>query len=265
MASVLSIPLLYKQMTHGFRLGKLQEKFFQEEPWTTAFPLDFLPTELECLFDRPFSYIGRGLQSFVFQSEDERVVIKLFKKKGRFGSWLKAKKQKTKAIDFLEKITKTFQACQIAFTMAQNETGVLYLGLNSLFKKEPTLLIKNHFGLIARVPLDRYAFVIQRKAEPFIQVLVQTLKSGSADQLIDSYLELIYHRTQKGICNTDLSFKNLGFSEGRVIEIDFGNYVYMPEQKRMEWNLWVSEMRHFLENNDPKLLSEYEEKVRKVQ
>ena len=260
-ACMLSFPAFYKGMTHGFRPGKLKRKFclsLQEASSTSNAPM---PAEIARLFHRPFRYIGRGLQSFAFQSEDGQIVVKLFKKIGP-SRGIKSIRQKKDSIAPGEKMANTFQACEIAFAMAKKETGVLYLSLEPTSERQPLLLIKNRFGFLSQIALDRYAFVIQRKAEPFEPVLLRALKDGSAGALIDSYLELMYHRAQKGICNTDLSFKNLGFLEGGAIEIDFGNYVYRPEEKQLEWNRWVSEMRYFLKANHPEFLSEYERKVK---
>ena len=81
--------------------------------------------------------------------------------------------------------------------MAKKETGVVYLSLQPTLEPQPTLLIKNHLTF-SQISLDQYAFVIQRKAEPFESVLLQALENGTAGALIDSYLELMYHRAQKG-------------------------------------------------------------------
>src|ERR1700722_7824239 len=62
--------------TKGFRLSKIQANLLTEEhpAQVSALEREFVAK----LFEQKFHYIGRGLQSFVFASEDEKYVLKLF-------------------------------------------------------------------------------------------------------------------------------------------------------------------------------------------
>lgn len=238
-AMQLSLPTLYKELTHGFRLSKLY--IAPGQPATVS-------VDYKELFDQPFHYLGKGMQFFVFESEDKKIVIKLFKKP-----------PKNSCIDRIEK---TFEACRLAFSLAREETGLLFIHLSKTSNELPILQMKNRLGLSFSLPLDSYSFVIQKKAEPFFDTLLQALQKNEAGPLIDSYLALIASRASKGICNTDLLLKNnFGFLGSEALEIDFGNYLYAPEQKSQEFRLFANRLRRFLKKNAPDYLPIYDQKV----
>lgn len=53
--------------TAGFRISKIQNNFFHVQEYGHP----FIP-------QGPFTYLGRGLQSFAFVSEDGNYVLKIF-------------------------------------------------------------------------------------------------------------------------------------------------------------------------------------------
>lgn len=243
-AALLSLPFLYVEMTQGFRINKLYlAPFLQAELEANQKTEPVLP-----LLCQPFRYLGKGMQFFVFESQDKQVVIKLFKRPKKNHS--------------PERIQKTFSACQLAFTLAPKETGLLYIHLCHSSDQLPALTLKNRLGISYSIPLDSYSFVIQKKAEPFYSALLQAFRNGSAASLIDSYLALIASRSSKGICNTDFLLKNnFGFLGDQAIEMDFGNYIYAPENKEKELHLFTGRMRRFIKKHAPEYLTQYDDKV----
>lgn len=236
----LSLPFLYKEITHGFRVNKLYlARKGREVQHHEAAVL---------LLNQPFSYLGRGLQCFVFESQDGQVVLKLFNIAKR---------------KFLQERTeKTLQACQLAFELAREETGLLYIHIDSTDRQGLSVYLKNAFGISRFLSLDKYVFVIQKKAQPFKETLLKALEQNTADPFIDSYLTLIYQRSCKGLCNTDVAIlKNFGFLGEKALEIDFGNYIYSPEEKREEFQRFALRMRRFIKKYAPYYLSRYDEKV----
>lgn len=236
----LSLPFFYKEITHGFRANKL---YLARKGGELQNNEGIAP-----LLNQPFYYLGCGLQCFVFESHDGEIVLKLFKIAKR---------------KFLQERTeKTFQACQLAFERAQEETGLLYIHLDSTDGQGLFVYLKNCLGIPRFFSLDRYAFVIQKKAQPFKETLLRNLEQNTADPLIDSYLALIHQRSFKGICNTDVAIlKNFGFLGEGALEIDFGNYISSPEEKTKEFQRFAHRMRRFLKKHAPHYLSKYDEKV----
>jgi len=239
----LSFPFLYKEATGGFRLSKLHHPYPISEKASQIAMSD----ELKGLLKQPFYYLNRGMQTFVFESRDGDIVVKFFKLRRR------AKR---------EHFLKTLKACQLAFDLAREETGLLYTHLYSNGEKLPRIRLKNRLGISLSLPLEKYAFVIQRKAKPFDQFVSSSLRSGELSSLIDAYLNLVYKRSQKGICNTDVHVqRNFGWLDGKALEIDFGNYQYAPEKKEIEFCQFAGCMRSLLEKHAPEKLAEYDQKV----
>ncbi len=243
-AAFLSTPFIYTEMTQGFRLNKLYvAPPLQNEKDAQLDPKLVLP-----LFHQPFYYVGKGLQFFVFESQDGQVVIKLFKKPKKNHS--------------PHRMEKTLAACRLAFDLAPEETGLLFMHLHPSSDQLPILSIKNRLGIHYSLPLDLYSFVIQKKAKPFGFALQQAIQNGTVDSLIDSYLHLIASRSSKGISNTDVLLKNnFGFLGSQAIEMDFGNYIYAPENQKIEFRLFADRMRRFLKKRAPQYLAQYDDKV----
>ncbi|MBX9744520.1 MAG: hypothetical protein K2X08_04845 [Chlamydiales bacterium] len=236
----LSLPFIYKEITHGFRANKL----YLARKGETSQNNEVVAS----LLNQSFSYLGQGLQCFVFESDDGQVVLKLFNIAKRKSSQ--------------ERAEKTLQACKLAFELAQEETGLLYIHLDSTDKQGLFVYLKNCLGISRFLSLDKYAFVIQKKAHPFKQTLLTALEQNRADPLIDSYLALIHQRSFKGICNTDVAIiRNFGFLGEGALEIDFGNYVYSPAEKAEEFQRFAQRMRRFVKKYAPYYLSRYDKKV----
>jgi hypothetical protein len=242
-SGLMSLPFIYTGMTHGFRVSNLYAAARKSDPCNLK-----PDAKLLTLFHQPFHYLGKGMQFFVFESEDHQIVIKLFRR--------------PKKAHRVERLEKTFQACRLAFELAKEETGLLFIHLSPTSDRLPILSMRNRLGFPFSLSLDSCSFVVQKKAEPFFEVLLQALTRGEADPLIDSYLNLIFHRSSKGICNTDFLLKhNFGFLGSQAIEIDFGNYLYDPENKEHEFRLFAHRMRRFLKKHAPDYLPLYEQKV----
>ena len=123
--------------TKGFRLSKIQANLLIEE-----YPAEASAEEREfvtTLFKQKFHYIGRGLQSFVFASEDEKYVLKLFNNRYQekiklfslfshfplMSSWAASQAQY-----YQGKLVKTFKSYEIAFDEMRDKTGLIYTHLS---------------------------------------------------------------------------------------------------------------------------------------
>lgn len=239
----LSFPFFYKMMTQGFRVSKL----CQLSKISHAAGKSAMPEELKSQLQQPFYYVGRGMQTFVFESQDGKIVIKFFKLRRR---------------NKMDHLLKMFEACNLAFNSAREETGLLYTHLYKSDEKLPKIFLKNRLRLPVSLHLESYAFVIQQKAKPFQELFPSVLQNESSGELIDAYLSLVYNRSQKGICNTDVNVdRNFGWLEGRAIELDFGNYLYDPKKKESEFCQFAARMRAIIQKMAPEKLAEYDQKV----
>ncbi len=211
-------------MTQGFRPAKMELEFPHHPEWEV--PLD---SSVLQILDQPFHFIGKGSQAYVFESENGNYVVKFFRfdrnsflKKFLAKFW--SAEETGSSLDV--KVCTAFNACKIAFQSLREETGLIYMHLNLSSMNLPVLHCKDAIGRNYRFPLDRYRFVVQKKATLFRQVLIGALSDPEEmRRRIDQFIELLQSRTAKGVFNTDPTLsRNFGFLKDRAVEIDFGNY-----------------------------------------
>jgi hypothetical protein len=212
-------PAGLKQWTCGFKLSKLRLNMSHRTDWEATSALS--DKELQTLLRQSFTYLARGAQAYVFESQDHSYVIKFL----RFDQPQICRTKKT-VTPFHEKMEKMFRAFILAYTRFPEETGLIYLHLNVTEGKLPTLQAKGPLGQSLRLPLDQYRFVIQRKAIPFHQGLLEARGDvAEFHRRIDSFLSLIASRLSQGVSNTDGNLvRNFGYLRGKALEIDCGNY-----------------------------------------
>lgn len=235
---MLSLPFVLTRLTHGFKLSKLHLDFPADPKWEAA-----QPDALMKILDQPFHYIGKGMQSFVFASQDGGYVIKLF----RFDK----RKDKRKYLIL-------FDSCKLAFDHLQTETGLLYIHINTTKNTLPSICCKDALGRSFRIPLDSYRFVIQRKGVEFEKILLEARNDPEMmKSRLNQWFDLIQHRAAKGIWNKDPSLtRNFGFLETKAIEFDFGSYRIDPKiTPPQEISRYIQKMRRWLTKNAPEWLT----------
>lgn len=256
---MLSTPVGLKRLSGGFRLEKIKLDFPFNPKWETV--LD--PRAKEILSQR-FNYLSRGSQSYVFLSEDGKYVIKFFRfdlrpplLKSYLSSLFPSKKKK---VDFNTKVNHLFDACKMAYDRAAFETGIVYLHINPTALDLPVLSCKDALGRKYRIPLDRLRFVVQKKVETFSEAFKNAMEEKNSLAMtnwIDSIFDLVLARSGKCLHNSDPNLsRNLGFFEGRAIEIDFGNYcncfeLRQPEQRIKEINRFYRPLHRWLQEHAP--------------
>ncbi len=249
-ALFLSLPFLFKR---DFKVPPIHADIPFNPAWEAPPPSEEILTFLQ----QPFLYLAHGNQSTVFESQDGRYVLKLFRYKGSRFPLLQqlknsfAKKPKT---PLLLKLHKTFTAAHLAHTHAQPFTCVLYTHLNLTQNQLPRLVLKARrtFSL----PLDRYRFVLQRKVNPFKATLLSAKHDPARMQrLIESFVSLLIRRSALGIRNADPNLgPNFGFLDDQAVELDFGNYrppPYDPHLRRIEIDRFLHRFEEWLSRNAP--------------
>jgi hypothetical protein len=260
--------------TDGLRLSK----FSHNIPTT---PLDFEQggsEEMRPLLEQKFTYFGRGLQSFSFLGEDGTTVLKLFnnhyQKRIRLARWLpdfypfKAwKRSLIRKSEF--KLTRTFDSYLLAFDQMQKETGLLFLhpqpgeGL-------PTITLIDKLNIAHPFDLNSHAFALQKKAEPVYPYLLQLKERGElakAQEAVKELVSLMRGKMSAGIGDNDpLIRTNLGFENGRPMQIDIGPFYHNealknPEEQKNELKKITLSMKHWLESHYPELLETLDEAI----
>lgn len=227
-------------------------------PYNAHWETSAVTPEIQNILQQPFTYLAKGNQTYVFVSEDEKYVLKLFRyTRSRFPivhslkQWF-AKKTKN---DFYTKLQKTFLAAKIASEEGQEFTQVVYCHLNQTENAVPVVTIDKTYKL----PLDKYRFVLQKKAEGFGPTLLGAKNDPERmEKLLISFAELIEKRSSQGIRNSDPNLlPNFGFIRDKAVEIDFGNYrkpvPYDEQLRRSEMENLRSRLHRWLAKNDIKI------------
>lgn len=233
---------------------RLEIPFRQD--WETSSDLSY--AQVCEILSQSFTYLDRGAQCYVFASQDGEYVVKIF----RFDRALISKKRKKDSP--MQKIESLFTACVLASEKAREETGILYLHLNRTKNQFPTFYAKGPLGQTISIPIDYYRFAIQKKVVPFGDSLRDAYHSKSPDAMkkrIDSFLDILHSRVEKGIRNSDPSVgRNFGFLGERAFEIDFGNYSLNGSSKEKEIAHYTKRLRLWLSENAPEWVSYLDER-----
>lgn len=257
-AICLSLPAGAKRFTHGFKIGKMR----LEIPYRSDLDHGMISPEIKRILSQPFKYLDRGAQCYAFLSEDGNYVLKLF----RFDQLNRFKKNRKKRA-LAQTVCRFFKSCELASTIASEETGVIFLHLDPTVGALPILKARGPLGRPLRLPLDQYRFALQMKAQPLEPALAAALAEGKLSKRIEEIISLLESRISKGIGNTDPSlWRNFGFLDDRAIEIDFGNFVERPDfslsqNAKIELERYMRYLRSWLEENGPEYLPHFNDRV----
>lgn len=235
------------------------------------------PEGVDPLLDQPFHFLGAGGTSFVFLGEDGKTILKLFKHQHLFfkdffyhllfpgisDAWriqqiaFRQKKFNHKRAPFF------FRSCELAMQELKEETGLIYLSTqpNTYFDR-PIRLI-DVWGISHTLNLSKTEFAVQKKAEllyPYLDKLLKTGRHEEAKEAIDSLIQQILVRCQKGIGDRDPNLRiNFAFLDKKAVEIDLGSYEPNPSLKSpfmaaKEVFFVTSALQKWLEARSPELL-----------
>lgn len=205
--------------------------------WTT-YPLDENEQKnLSSLLSQPYAYLGEGGQSYVFASEDQRYVLKLFKFNRFKPAWfvsmlpdvsfMSAIRQKHTAKRFQKQVV-VFTGHQTAFELHKMESGLVFIQLSPSHVKQEIVLV-DWLGIKRKVDLGELVYVLQEKGEILSTVFSSLLDKGEVGLVkhrMGQVLDLYQTEFLKGIYDTDHGvMHNIGFVGDRPIHLDVGKFV----------------------------------------
>ncbi len=256
--------------TKGFALSKIQSNL---PPNAIATEVGEKEKELlDPLFQQKFHFLGRGLQSFVFESEDKKYVLKLCnnrygRKIGIFSllSYIPLVNQwaQLRKLYYEGKWNKTFQSYQIAFEEMQDKTGLIYTHLNPSSNLPSKLQIVDPLQITHVIDPNKTAFLIQRRATLVYPALKDYLTEGDLDGAkvaLSSLIKLFFWKWDHGIADNDpLIRTNYGIIDGKAIQIDVGPLSKatqsLPQpQRKEEIQQITTSLRGWLNENAPSLI-----------
>ncbi|KAF3363339.1 Uncharacterized protein PHSC3_000093 [Chlamydiales bacterium STE3] len=223
---------------------------YEKESWPTC-QSTLLDSEnipiLHEIFQKPFTFLGSGNQTFAFSSADGKYVLKFFKFQHLKGfqhlhylpkfSWLKNYQAK-KFISNQKRIQQVFSGHFLALTKDRENSGLIYAHLNPQESIPFTAKIIDRNQILYEISLNDVVFVVQKKGVSSNQFFRDLLNRGKVAEvkaslraLLCMYLEE-YHL---GVYDRDHNvMHNTGFYKNRPIRLDVGKLRYDEEMKLYE-------------------------------
>ncbi|MBI3508978.1 MAG: hypothetical protein HY069_05040 [Chlamydiia bacterium] len=206
---------------------------------------------------QPFFYLGRGRQSFVFESQDHKYVLKLPRlDRYRTKLWMRClAKNWARASTARKEMRKAFvfNSFQIAAQELREETALLYLHLGKT-EHLPKLLLHDRMGRSFFIPLNDQMFVLQRKiplAFPLLKEHLAQKDARSSQEMVDKFLDLLLIRAKKRIFNRDSNFfANFGYAEGKFYQIDLGSFHKKDQNEKTCFMEGVHQIRSLIAEDD---------------
>jgi hypothetical protein len=242
------LPAAFKRLTHGFSLKKAEIELPYVSEWDEPI------VEREKL-NQPFHYLARGAQSYVFESEDQTFVLKLFRFDRTLPSLFdRLLGKKHRLTESYEKAFQVMEAAHLARTLLPDETALFYVHLNIGSTALPSITMTDPIGRKKEIDLNSYRFALQKRATRFDEA-ISRCPTEEIRARLSSLLALLEKRARQGIRNLDPSLvKNFGFIQDKAVEIDFGRFVYDPSMQEGEnWTLerarHLDKLNRWLEKN----------------
>jgi len=217
----------------SFRLDKIEPKEF----FLNHFEIDIIENkDLEKILNQKYKFLNKGRQSFVFVSDDNRYVLKLFRfhryRQSVFcnliSSFEIAKKYTKKIQDEKNDLyNESMNSYKIAYEKLKDETATIYVHLNKTNNLNRKFQIEDKFKNIHEIDLNEIGFALQKKACSFKKALLNARNDKKAfETLLNSFFDNLESMYSKNIINKDRHvIQNLGVIDNGVVEIDIGRFI----------------------------------------
>ncbi|MGD2168809.1 MAG: hypothetical protein PVI40_01040 [Chlamydiota bacterium] len=234
-------------------------------PSKIYFPVDWITTDTSTstpnfLSNCKFRYLSKGRQSYVFETEDSKYVIKFLRyDKLRKPLWTSLSPFSSLIAKERQKKDKKLKAWERCFTQVENlplDLGLVYSHLSNE-KGVVTLLDKT--GKPYLLDIQNTRFFIQKK----VTLLKDSFFQHNPKKLIELFFQSIVDRINKNIINkTSSCMENVGLIEDTIIEYDFGEVYEMKEgfEKKKHFLSFTDPLKGFLESRLPLYVPFFEQK-----
>lgn len=231
------------------------------------------------IFSQPFVYLGKGRQTFVFESADGNVVLKFFNQRYFQYPWhmkwaepipfLQSWVEKEKAKRNLRKEF-YLNSYRIALSQLQEDSGILFAHFGTKKNHLPNIRLKDKGGMVHSIDLNGIPFVLQKKGIPFYQALDDAYASEGLpglQRILDGFIDSLAGRIAKKIADGDQDVEhNWGVVDNRVFHLDPGR-LYINEDlqaleiSKTEWERSTRCLNKWLKKRYPAASTYLEKKV----
>jgi hypothetical protein len=219
-----------KTETGKFTVLRITSNLTYHPEWETSPLSPAQESEVKNLLNQPYTYLSKGVQSFVFASEDGQYVIKFFRHDHlALPFWSKFLPRKDpKLAKKNRKLGKDFLSYKIAYEILKKETGLVFLHLNKTKNFNQTLDLVDKLKIHHPINLDNYEFLIQKRASLLYTALDQMIEENrveDAKATLTKLVQLLAYRAQQGVSDKDPDLNtNFGVIGIDPIQIDVGRF-----------------------------------------
>lgn len=232
---------LWFSKTDGFRLSHITSTLDPDPRWEIRDLTVQEQVELESALSQSYRYLDKGCQSYVFESEDGKYILK-FLKYQRFRPqfyfyWFTFLPEFKKYLDLKvavkeQKLERLFNSFVIAFDHLPEETGLIYVHLNKTDHLNRSITIKDYAGHEHLLDMDKMEFLIQKKGEMLSSTIDRMMAEGKMEEvkeILSGLFQMIVSEYHRGISDNDPALmQNTGVIEGRPFQLDVGRFVLDP-------------------------------------
>lgn len=232
---------IYFHVTGDFRLANITYPLLPFKEGAFSSLTESEKEELNRLFEHPFSFLGKGNQSYAFESYDKKYVLKFFKLGHLKPRWFQSEMNESQK----KRLKKVFEGYDLASQYDRENCGLLFVHLHKTNTLKKVVTVKDWFGFSHTIDLDEVVFAVQQKLTPARTVLSEDLSNGNLDQAkrhIHQLFTLYLSEYAKGIYDRDHNvMDNIGYTENHAMHIDLGKLRY--DERVKEKNIYLKDLR----------------------
>lgn len=270
---------LYYDITDDFNLYNMSGEVPFHQEWELAEPSSQDLKAVEGILAQPYTYLGKGAQTYVFKSADDLYVLKFFKFKHlRVPKWIEflpdlayIKEYKAKVRNKKErKLSEIADAYKLAYEVDRDNSGLVFLQLNIDHNPIREVTIYDKLGWKHLLHLEHVPFVLQKKGITLRVVLEDLLHSGdlaAVKHRLDQVLELYIQEYARGIYDHDHGvMRNMGFIGDHPLHLDVGklmknDQIHQKDAAEADLILISNEIHEWFLEKHPHIAAEMDEYV----
>lgn len=265
--AVFGIERFCHKETDGFRIDKIHAGRAASISHTVS-----EQARVRKILNQPFTYLGKGAQCYVFESQDKNYVVKFFRAAEsdpmRLFSHLPFNSIKEKIAAREQKRMRDFASYELAYANLKEETGLVFVHLDTSSDLKKEILLVDKLNIQHKIASDRYAFVLQKRADLVKTAVKSWIEQGEEKKAKDALANLVHLlslRAKKGIYDADPNLtKNFGFVGSQPIQIDCGGF--STDKKGLPLHFVKGgELSYWLKDNYSALSSAFEEELKRLE
>jgi hypothetical protein len=241
------------------------------------------PLSAKCLYilDDEFSYLGRGAQTYVFESADKKYVIKFIRyHKYKVPFWneilnylnLSSKNVQKTVKAKINRYNLVMKSYKLSYSFLSDISLVEYVHLNQTDFFNKKIVVRDKCSKKHLIDLDKVAFVIQKKVSGLPEGINDKIRKNEEQgvcHIIDSFFDSLSFLAKNKIVNRDYPniIRNSGVFDQKYVMTDVGSFFSVPTGKedylKNQYFNFSNAFKSFLQQTGPQYLPFSEERLQK--